>query len=365
MTGPIQLPHFQLGNAAADLTSGAANFVTGMKAERDKRKADAMAQALLQIKDMGAQADLMRAGNAPYQPYLDDLRAKGMYVRPGTQLTPQTDFGAVIDAGSKGQEALFQRTMMSDAERAQTPEPSRTVEAGGVTADLFTDPAQLREWQARQKQARDSVYLNQRNAYLQLARDRFTFWKQNPREGQLQIAGGLPNIIAAHRTMAGVENQLPESANWAGMLKVIGETPLGRQFAPASTSMAMMSTAEQQYIIAMHRFLSEYFPAKGGKVLSENEVRQYFPVISATGFSSREAIQAVQEARKGNINQVAWQSGPAILQLLRSGQLGPDDLPPGQIEAILQLYGGNAAPTPSAGVPGPLTPAKPTNRLLQ
>lgn len=370
MPTPITpLPYQSQGNLATDLSSGAANFVTGMRNEREKRRQEAMQQALLSIQGMKAEADLQRAGGLDIKPYLDDLRGKGIYPRPGSPITPDTDMGALIGEATKAQEPMFARDMMGDAERAATPEPPHTVTASGITADLFTDPAQLKEYQARHQAERQAVYTRQREAYLNLARQRFDFMRQNPREGQLQIAGGLPNIIQANRTMSQIENQLPESANWAGMLKVLGETPLGRQFAPSATSMAMMSPIEQQYTIAMHRFLSEYFPAKGGKVLSENEVRQYFPIISATGFTSREAIQAVQDARKGNINQVAWQTGPALLQLIRSGQISPDDLPPGQIESIIQLYGAGAVPgapaAPGAAAGGaPAAPVKKPNPYL-
>src|SRR5437867_4393065 len=59
MTAPVALPHFQLGNTATDLSRAAANFVTGLQAERDKRKAEAMQQALLGVHQLTAEAPLI------------------------------------------------------------------------------------------------------------------------------------------------------------------------------------------------------------------------------------------------------------------------------------------------------------------
>jgi len=59
MTAPVQLPHFQLGNTATDLSKAAADFVQGLKAEREQRKAEALQQALLGVRQLTAEAPLI------------------------------------------------------------------------------------------------------------------------------------------------------------------------------------------------------------------------------------------------------------------------------------------------------------------
>lgn len=342
MTGPkpIALPHIQQGNLLTDASQAVGNFVAGIQGQRDKNREQALQEALLGIRGMEAEGRLAQYGNQDNQRYLDDARTKGFFIRPGAGFHPN-DLGELYTQGSPMQQKLMEYEMLPPEQRAKIPQPSRSITVGKTTADMFISPDQMREYQARAQAERHAASMAQRRAYLQLARERFSFYRGKPSENQLQIAGGVPNTLAASSTMENIENTLPDGANWAGMMKVIGETPLGKQFAPASTSGVVLTPEEQRYVIAMHRFLSEYFPAKGGKTLSETEVRQYFPIIAATGFTSRDAILDVQESRRGAIRQTMMGAGPALLMMIRNGQINPSDIPEGIIEDMQQMYGGD------------------------
>src|SRR5258706_13290774 len=58
MTAPA-LPHFSLGNTATDLSKAAANFVGGLQAEREKRRQEALEQAMLGVHQQLAQNPLI------------------------------------------------------------------------------------------------------------------------------------------------------------------------------------------------------------------------------------------------------------------------------------------------------------------
>jgi len=56
MTTPLSpLPHIQLGNVASDISSGVANFATGLSNERRRKTQEALANALANLQISGAQ----------------------------------------------------------------------------------------------------------------------------------------------------------------------------------------------------------------------------------------------------------------------------------------------------------------------
>lgn len=344
MTGPIpKLPHIQQGNLLTDLSQATGNFVGGLQAERDKQRQQALENALLGIRGMEAQGRLQQYGNQDNQRYLDDARTKGFFIRPGAgSFNPQA-LGDLYTQGSPMQQSLMDYELLPPDQRAKTPQPPRSLTTGGMTADLFISPDQLREHQQRKQQERFNQRIQLQRAYLNLAHNRFDFQRQNPSDVQMQNMGGIQNIVDANRTMSDLENTLPQGANWAGMMKVLGDTPIGKQFAPTSLTMSVLSSEEQKYVIAAHRFMTEYFPNKIGKQMTESEMRMILPVISATGFVDPSVFPDIQESRAGAIRQTMGYAGPGLLLAIRSGLINPGDvqeLAPDLLQTLNALYGG-------------------------
>lgn len=344
MTGPkpIQLLHIQQGNLLTDASQGIGNFVTGLQAEKDKQRQQAMENALLGIRGMEAQGRLAQYGNSDNQRYLDDARTKGFFIRPGAGLNPQ-DLGNLYAQGGPMQQALMDYEMLPEAARANTPRPPNSVTVGRTTADLFPSPDQFREHQARMQQDRFEKRLNLQKGYLSLAHNRFDFQRQNPSQSQSQTMGGIQNIMDAHRTMSELENTLPKEANWAGMIQVLGQSKIGENLAPAAFSGLVLTPEEQKYVIAAHRFMTEYFPTKIGKQMTKSEMQLILPVITATGFVDPSVFPDIQEARAGAIRQTMMYAGPGLLLAMRSGLINPgevQELAPDLLQTLNALYGG-------------------------
>src|SRR3990172_10529848 len=67
MTAPVtQLPHLSLGNLATDLSTGGASLVKGLKEEQQRRREQAMSEALLQIGQQEANARMVAAQRPSY-----------------------------------------------------------------------------------------------------------------------------------------------------------------------------------------------------------------------------------------------------------------------------------------------------------
>lgn len=382
MTGPMpQLPGVQFGNTPLDISSAVNSFAKGLQEARAQRRKEQMDQAMLGIQFMNAQGRLGEMGNMNMQRHLDDLRSKGIYVDPGQPMY-DTDWAKLIEIGQQRSQQIRDWELLSPQARqfnqdkwnTLTPEqqalpenamyqqPSREINTptmsgqGNIRASVFVDPAHIREWQM-QKQDERGRWANQiREAYLELARQKFAFQRAQPREGERAVAAGAQNMLEAHRDLRSIEMNWPQSANFAGMVKVLLNSTLGKHL-PEMIGDLPQGSIEQRYTIAMHRWLSEFFPAKAGKVLTENEIKTYFPMLFARGFTDPETFDEINRAREGALRQVFFQSGPALMSAIRGGLINAGDIPPQLLQEYTTMYGTGADPRSPMG---PQDPGNPT-----
>lgn len=363
--GMPAMPGVQFGNTPLDISSAVNSFAKGLQEARALRRKEQMDQAMLGIQFMNAQSRMGEVSNMNTQRFLDDLRAKGAFVNPGQSLV-DTDWGALVQQSQQGSEAIRDWDLMSPAQRAgeialyqQTGgqrgrlEPSREIRVpnlsgqGETVASLYMDPQDMRTWQAQRQDERGRWANRIREAYLNLAQQKFAFMRADPSEAERAVAGGARNMVEANRDLRMIEMNWPQSANWAGALTVLKNSPLARPL-PDNWTQLVQSPIEQKYTIAMHRWLSEFFPAKAGKVLTENEIRTYFPMLFATGFTDPETLDEIYRARNGALGQVLLQAGPGTLLAIRSGQINPADVPGEILQQLQALYGSG----PGANAPG-------------
>lgn len=172
MTG-IALPHFSLGNEALDISSGAANFVKGLQAERDKKRQEALQNALEAVQERRVGAEEENANTAAQHEQFG-----------------QSQFEQMLP--------LYQRQTAAEELRAQA-----ALRAASSRMNVARHQQLARELQTAQ---RDLGQLRQQQLQQTVA-------GQNPRVAALRQAGLLPPEIDYTGQLANAQQRFDDAIN--------------------------------------------------------------------------------------------------------------------------------------------------------